>query len=97
MLSLVASQVGKTERQLKYFMKKNGLRARYFDDITDDELDVLTLKIVSCFPTIGPSTIKCYLDLQTINNIFCRISHVLWTLQNVQSICTAHKTTSIIR
>jgi hypothetical protein len=58
LVSLVASQVGITERQLKYFIK-NGLRVRYFDDIRDDELDVLTLKIVGCFPTIGTISIKC--------------------------------------
>jgi hypothetical protein len=57
LISLVASQVGMTERQLKYFMKENGLRARYFDEITDEELDVLTLKIVGCFPTIGTCSI----------------------------------------
>jgi hypothetical protein len=58
LVSLVASQVGITERQLKYFIK-NGLRVRYFDDIRDDELDVLTLKIVGSFPTIGTISIKC--------------------------------------
>lgn len=59
LVSLVASQVGITERQLKYFIK-NGLRVRFFDDKTrDDELDVLTLKIVGCFPTIGTISIKC--------------------------------------
>jgi hypothetical protein len=50
---LIASQIGLTERQLKYFMKKRGLRARFFDEITNDALDVLTEKIVACFPSIG--------------------------------------------
>ena len=50
---LIASQTGMTERQLKYFLKKRGLRARFFDEITNDQLDVLTGKVVASFPTIG--------------------------------------------
>lgn len=34
-------------------MKKSGLQARYFDEMSNDEQDALTLKIVYCFPTIG--------------------------------------------
>ena len=41
-IRFIAKAVGKSERQLKYFMKKHGLRARNFADITDEELDILT-------------------------------------------------------
>lgn len=54
-INFIAKAVGKTERQLKYFMKKHNLRARNFANISDEELDILTSKIVQCFPTIGRS------------------------------------------
>jgi len=81
---LIASQTGMTERQLKFFMKKRGLRTRFFDEITNDQLDVLTGKIVASFPTIGTWLNKKQKWVETNILNLPRILYVLRSLPDVQ-------------
>ena len=55
-LRTIARNVGLSQRQLKYVMKKNNMRARSFSTISDEELDKLSNEILQLHPTIG----KCY-------------------------------------
>ena len=55
-LRTIARNVGLSQRQLKYVMKKNNMRARSFSTISDEDLDKLSNEILQLHPTIG----KCY-------------------------------------